>query len=257
MSPLCARDSTTNCGYVAPYRNPLHDYRHTTECRSITGGAFVPRGLWPGFDGAYLYADFACGRIYKLVRSPEGGFSRSRFLSGAAGPVHLRFGPHGDGLALYYLSINDGTVHRVSMPTTNTAPVADFGYVPDGTQVAFSGAASDDADFGDRVVSWEWDFGDGSSTVTDAPETSHTYATEGPVDVTLTVTDSHGLRSAPVTKTVHSGEHPPSVTITAPDPDARFKVGQQFTLSATATDLEDGALPGTSIRLTVRRQHAN
>ncbi|MGH8880982.1 MAG: PQQ-dependent sugar dehydrogenase, partial [Stackebrandtia sp.] len=102
----CARNSTTNCGSVAPYRNPIHDYRHTTECRSITGGAFVPPGLWPGFDDAYLYADYACGRIYKLVKSPDGGFSRSLFLSGAAGPVHLRFGPHDDSQALYYLNIN-------------------------------------------------------------------------------------------------------------------------------------------------------
>ena len=254
---LCQRDSTSGCGTVAGYTNPIHAYQHTAECRSITGGAFVPDGLWPGFDGAYLYADYSCGRIFKLVESSPGKFTRSRFMTGIGGPVQLRFGPHGDSQALYYLNLHDAGIHRVEMVDTNTAPVAEFSYVPDGTAVSLSGAASADPDSGDNVVSWRWDFGDGQTTVTDVPEVTHTYAAEGPFDVTLTVTDSRGLESAPVTRTVHSGEHPPAVTITTPDPAARFAVGQRFTLSATATDPEDGNLAGTSISWTIRRQHAN
>jgi glucose/arabinose dehydrogenase len=253
----CARDSTAGCGTVAGYTNPIHAYQHTAECRSITGGAFVPDGLWPGFDDAYLYADYSCGRIFKLVESSPGKFTRSRFMTDLGGPVQLRFGPHGDSQALYYLNLHDSGIHRVEMVDTNTPPVADFSYGPDGTTVSLSGAASSDPDSGDDVVSWRWDFGDGTSTVTDVPEVTHTYAGQGPFDVTLTVTDSRGLESAPVTKTVHSGEHPPAITITAPDPAARFAVGQSFTLSATATDPEDGALAGTSISWTIRRQHAN
>ena len=44
----CVRDSTTKCGQVAPYVNPVFDYKHTKECRSITGGAFVPAGAVAG-----------------------------------------------------------------------------------------------------------------------------------------------------------------------------------------------------------------
>jgi hypothetical protein len=65
------------------------------------------------------------------------------------------------------------------------------------------------------------------------------------------------LASAPTTKTVHAGEHPPSLTITDPDPDARFSVGQTVTLTARASDAEDGALPGSAITWVLRLQHGN
>ena len=255
---FCARGSTTRCGRVAGFTNPIHAYRHNDNCRSITGGAFVPRGLWPGFDGAYLFADYTCGRVWRLDRRSDGTFRRALFSSGMAGPTQLRFGPHGDSKALYYLSIFSDSVRRISSTTVNTPPTAAFGYVPDGTTVAFSGAASSDGDHADHVETWSWDFGDGSPVVeTTAPEVTHTYAAAGEYTAALTVTDSHGLASDTVSRTVHAGEHPPTVAITAPALDARFKVGQPFTVSATATDPEDGALPGSSISWRIKREHAN
>jgi PKD repeat protein len=95
-------------------------------------------------------------------------------MSGADGPVHLRFGPHGDQRALYYLSFFTNTVHRIALARGNTAPVADFTYTPDGLSVSFSGAASSDPDSGDGITRWAWDFGDGTSAVTTTPATSHT-----------------------------------------------------------------------------------
>jgi glucose/arabinose dehydrogenase len=46
----CARASYTACGPPpAGMTNPVFAYRHdTTGCRSLTGGAFVPHGAWPG-----------------------------------------------------------------------------------------------------------------------------------------------------------------------------------------------------------------
>ena len=47
--------------------NPIFAYGHAdAAARSITGGAFVPDGAWPGYDGTYLYADFVCGKIFTL-----------------------------------------------------------------------------------------------------------------------------------------------------------------------------------------------
>ena len=252
----CSRDSTTDCGVVRGFTNPIHDYRHS-KCRSITGGAFVPAGVWPGMRGSYLYSDFTCGKIFRLRRTADGRFRRSTFMTGARGPVHLRFGPHGDETALYYLSYFSNTVHRITRSVTNTAPVADFTYRPDGLTVSFSGAASHDPDAGDRVTSWSWDFGDGTTADTTTPTTTHTYAADDPAQVTLTVVDSHGLESAETSKTIHPGEHPPSLVITAPDPDARFRVGQPVTLSAQASDAEDGALPGSAITWELRLRHGN
>ena len=173
------------------------------------------------------------------------------------GPTHLRFGPDGDGKALYYLSIFDGAVHRVTTTSANTAPTAAWDYIPDGTKVTFDGSASEDGDGDDQVETWSWDFGDGTSAVKSTPGVVHTYAAAQTYDVTLTVTDSHGLDSAPVTKAVYSGEHAPSITITGPSPSATFAVGDSLDLTATATDQEDGDLTGTSISWTVRREHAN
>ena len=55
--------------------NPVFSYPHTTDCRSITGGAFVPAGVWPAaYDGRYLFADYVCGRIQALGGIEAGGF---------------------------------------------------------------------------------------------------------------------------------------------------------------------------------------
>lgn len=81
-------------------------------------------------------------------------------------------------------------------------PVADAGgdqsftslICPQAKVVAFSGASSDDPD--GTIVSWTWDFNDGSSPVTvGTPSTTHTYTVTSDVTytVTLTVTDNDGL----------------------------------------------------------------
>ncbi len=252
----CRRDSTTNCGPAPGFTNPIHDYRHG-DCTSITGGAFVPAGVWPGWRGSYLYSDFTCRKIFRLRRTTDGGFRRSTFVSGAGGPVHLRFGPYRDRTALYYLSYFTGAVHRVTRSTANAAPVADFTYRPDGLTLSFSGAASYDPDAGDRVTRWVWDFGDGTTAERSTPTTTHTYAAQEPAQVTLRVVDSHGRASAEISKTVHPGEHPPSLVITEPDADARFAVGQTVQLTAEASDAEDGPLPGSAITWTLRLRHGN
>lgn len=46
----CAQTgSATSCGGALPagMTNPIHDYDRSTGCGSITGGAFVPDGIWP------------------------------------------------------------------------------------------------------------------------------------------------------------------------------------------------------------------
>ena len=105
-------------GHVAP----IYDYRHgqvipgttsPTNCNSITGGAFVPDGLWPGFDGSYLFADFVCGEIFSL-RFSEGSWSAADFGQGLGGVTTMIFGPHAGGQALYYSTFaNGGEVRKI------------------------------------------------------------------------------------------------------------------------------------------------
>ena len=115
----CATDSTTDCGPTS-FENPLHDYSHAaTDCQSITGGAFVPEGLWPApYDGAYLFADFVCGTVFRLAPAGGGAYTQEPFITDVAGPVHLAFGPYEDTQALYYLAYFDATVHRVVLDET-------------------------------------------------------------------------------------------------------------------------------------------
>ncbi len=81
---FCAPGSTSNCGAPpAGMSNPIYAYGRDTGCKSITGGAFVPGGAWPAeYDGAYLFADYVCGKIFKLMPNGSGGYSAAEFVSG-------------------------------------------------------------------------------------------------------------------------------------------------------------------------------
>lgn len=87
-----------------------------TNCQCVSGGAFVPDGLWPGFDGAYLFGDCVCGEIFRLDES-GGVFSAGDFGSGLGTVVHLTFGPYGATQALYYTTFaGGGQVRRIVGP---------------------------------------------------------------------------------------------------------------------------------------------
>ncbi len=117
--------TTGQCSPTPPGMvDPLFEYTHhtivpgtsSTNCNSITGGAFVPNGVWPGFDGSYLFADFICGSIFKLT-NVGGAWSASDFVTGLGNgsAVHLLFGPHGSGRALYYTTYaGGGQVRRIA-----------------------------------------------------------------------------------------------------------------------------------------------
>lgn len=53
-----SRAGSVNCG-ASPYTPPVHEYDRSAGCSSITGGAFVPDGIWPEkYNGSYLFADY-------------------------------------------------------------------------------------------------------------------------------------------------------------------------------------------------------
>ena len=118
--------SESNCGGATPaqFTDPVHDYGHSTGCASITGGAYVPNGIWPSaYTGAYLFSDYVCGKIFAL--SPGG--VRTDFVTGLGGSsaVHLAFGPYAGSQALYYTSYAEWRrdpphrLHRDGQPATD------------------------------------------------------------------------------------------------------------------------------------------
>lgn len=102
----------------APYTAPIHEYSHGTGCESITGGAFVPDGVWPAeYDDAYIFGDFVCGKIFRLTPKSGGGYERTDFVTGlgSRSAVAMTFGPYASSQALYYTTFDGGgEVRRIS-----------------------------------------------------------------------------------------------------------------------------------------------
>ena len=100
------------------------------------------------------------------------------------------------GSFLVSLVVNDGEddsdpafSSSTISPGGNQAPVADAGgpYSADlGQAITFDGGDSYDPD-GDPIVSYQWDFGDGSTGSGENP--NHTYGSAGTFNVTLVVSD--------------------------------------------------------------------
>ncbi|MDD3493264.1 MAG: NosD domain-containing protein, partial [Candidatus Thermoplasmatota archaeon] len=108
------------------------------------------------------------------------------------------------GIKTVVLTVTDdrGSTAIISrqIEVANARPTAQFFFVPEepraGEAINFTDVSSDDGD----VVSWHWDFGDG--TASDVQNPRHVYEEKGTYNVTLTVKDNHG------------GEHTTTQTIT-------------------------------------------
>lgn len=250
---FCAVGSRTDCKPAWP-RAPLHAYDHRTGCTSIVGGAFVPAGAWaPELDGDYLYADFTCGKVFQM--EPAGtGWSTTEFASGLVAPTTMIFGPDD---ALYIASYGDGITRFRHVGTGNRPPTARLDASPRSgalpLEVTFDGTLSTDPEGGALV--YLWDFGDGETAETTTPTTTHTYTAAGSRTATLRVRDPEGVVSAPVTVSVDPGNTAPTPVIASPSAGATFTANGELQLQGSATDAEDGALPGTSLSWEVRRYH--
>ena len=124
----------------------------------------------------------------------------------------------------------------------NTAPVAVM-TAPSpangspGTTFSFSGVGSSDPDSVDTIVSYSWNFGDG--TTGSGQTASHVYSASGTYAVTLTVTDSRGLASSPVSANVGVGaatNTPPTASFTFGPASGTAPVTANFT--STSTDAQ-------------------
>ncbi len=116
----CATGSTSSCGAPpAGMINPIYDYGRDTGCSAITGAAFVPAGIWPApYDGAYLFADYGCSKIFRLIPGGGNSYTAVDFATGVGGPTAMIFGPYNSTQALYYAAIGSGQIRRVAYTAT-------------------------------------------------------------------------------------------------------------------------------------------
>ena len=94
-------------------------------------------------------------------------------------PVDLKIGPGGD---LFYVDMDDGTVHRITYTAANQPPTAAItasptsGSVP--LTVSFDGTGSSDPE--GRPLTYSWDLnGDGTFGDATGATASYTYTTAG------------------------------------------------------------------------------
>lgn len=230
--------------------NPIYTYAHNGAGKAISGGAFYESNQFPSdYKGSYFFGDYVAGFIKRLLPTGE----VVDFLPTVNSPVDIKIGPEG---SLYYLSIGSGEVHRVQYITEgNSIPIAVATASPTSGQpplsVNFDGTYSNDPDPG-TVLSYSWNFGDGSPTATGALVT-HEYGMAGHFVATLTVNDGNGgTNSATVNITV--GNSPVGIIIT-PAVGTKYSGGDTISFSGSGNDFEDGELAASAFNWIILFHH--
>src|SRR5215831_7548508 len=219
---LCSSLYSNPGSVIAPY----YTYNHSacvvtypgchTGGSSITGVAFYQSGSYPAqYNGALFFADHTRNEIWAMLPGTDGlpdpaniqSFVGVDATGGAAGhPVDLKIGPGGD---LFYVDMEDGTVHRVTF-TANQPPTAVITASPTSgalpLKVSFDGTGSADPE--GKPLSYSWDLnGDGTFGDATGPTASYTYTTAGVYHPSLRVTDAQGA-SDTASATVTAGNTP-------------------------------------------------
>jgi glucose/arabinose dehydrogenase len=267
---LCSSLYSTPGSVIAPY----YTYNHSacvvsypgchTGGSSITGVAFYPGGSYPAqYNGALFFADHTRNEIWAMLPGTNGLPDPSRLQSfvgvdatgGAAGhPVDLKIGPGGD---LFYVDMDDGTIHRITYTAANQPPTAVVTASPTNgpapLTVGFDGTGSSDPE--GKPLSYSWDLnGDGTFGDATGPTASYTYATVGVYHPSLKVTDDQGASdTASVTVTV--GNTAPTAVIDLPASTLTWRVGDTIPFSGHATDAQDGTLPASALSWSLILHH--
>jgi PKD repeat protein len=239
---------------------PLYAYPHNGAYAAVLAGAFYEGHNYPSvYRGVLFMLDYSSNRIQYVTLDASGAATAHDFASqvppwGAA--VQLTPGPEGD---LYYAVLNGNMsgVRRIRYYGSNTPPSAMIradrtdGLAP--LTVQFDGSSSRSQD-GSAVASYNWDFGDGTTSTDTTP--SHTYTTDGTYTVTLRVTDARSAVGV-VTKTITVGNNSPIVQITSPISGSTYVVGRDsIRLSTTVSDVQETLGPDR-IRWRALLHHGN
>ena len=149
---------------------------------------------------------------------------------------------------------SDSATTTAGIGAGNLPPVADPNGPYSGTvgvQVAFDGSASNDPD--GTVVSYSWDFGDG--TTGSGPTPSHSYDAEATYNVTLEVTDDTGATDSAMTTATITPANTEGSTAPTTGADVfltRLRVGNGVSPRISAIGDGDTIAQGARVSLTVR-----
>ncbi len=110
--------------------------------------------------------------------------------NGAGVTANHTYAADGDYTVGLTVTDNDGLTGSASQLLRFHRPTASFTATPDNLTASVDASASSDVD--GTIVSYDWEWGDGTPNGTGVTA-SHTYATKGTFAINLTVTDNDGL----------------------------------------------------------------
>lgn len=246
---------------------PYYAYHHSekvvagescgTGSSSLTGMSFYEEGNYPPeYDGALFFADYSRKCVWAMLPGANGLPDPGETVTFASGygTTRLQTGPGGDIFAVDY---DNGRIIRYVYNGTNNPPTAiinaDPTSGPSPLTVTFDGTASNDADGDALTYAWDLD-GDGQYDDSTAATVQYTYTGSRTVIARLRVSDAQGgIGTATTEIAVANG--PPTATITAPTPATKWKVGDTISFAGTATDAEQGTLPGSALTWALIMNH--
>lgn len=127
--------------------------------------------------------------------------------------------------------------------TSNLAPNADFSFTTNELEASFTDNSTDSDG---SIVSWDWDFGDGNTSVVQNPV--YLYSAAGSYTVVLTVSDDQGATSSnsqTVTVSSSGGGNSGGFTITGISPSSGQNLQYTIEVPAGATSLVIDTSGGT------------
>ncbi|MFF0345216.1 PQQ-dependent sugar dehydrogenase [Kribbella sp. NPDC004875] len=243
---------------------PYYSYKHTeqvggtcsTGSSSISGLSFYSGGNYPSeYDGALFFTDYSRRCVWAMMPGSNGlpDQSKIQLFASGYGATRLRTGPGGD---LFTVDYDNGRILRYVYNGTNNPPTAVIHAAPSSgptpLTVTFDGTASNDADGDPLTYAWDLD-GDGAYDDSTAPTVQYTYTTTATVTARLRVSD--GKTSSTTSTQIDVANTAPTALITSPGPATTWKVGDTIAFSGSATDPEQGTLPGSALTWSLIMHH--
>ena len=231
-----------------------------------------PKKLPIEFDEAFFYFDFNTSRVWVVQMDAQGNILSNDRLAPAIlninknGFIDMKIGPDGHLYVLEYGegccpdNVGSGKLVRLDYTgiVSNSSPVVSLAADPNNGSlpllVNFSSEGTFDPD-GDPLT-YQWDF-DGNGTVDSNEENpTFSYTAAGQFEAQLTVSDDEGGISAK-TITIYAGNNAASFEFISPPDGGFFGWNDDVDIEVSATDVEDGTIPCTSIDLLPSLGHLN
>lgn len=251
----------------ANYQDPIYSYDHHTGC-SIIGAAFYPKQQGSPFPhpyrGRFFFADYCKGFIGMF--NPTTGQREQNFITDIRRPVCIRITPQGE---FYYLAragigggteedntiSTDGSLWRV-VYTGSKAPFV-YGHPKGGLYSVGDTFALRTYALGEQPLVFQWQKNgvDLAGSDSNILVVSNIQLADSASTYRCVVRNTFGADTSGTAILNVTANSRPVPVITLPDPNFRYRAGEEFSFSGHATDIEEGALPAAALTWKIDFHH--